>query len=176
MPVRPPAAAPFCRRPAVEVSGAVVQGVERPGLHGPHADDEHRRGEARPRRRIAQVEGGTQREAGATAPTRRTTPPAHPPPSLPCRRVAVTPTNCPNPCWCWWDQAGCRTCFLGNLAWSVEEENVTELFSQCGTIQQVRFATDRETGDFKGFGALPTPPLCSPFTIWAAAEPSGAGH
>ena len=50
-------------------------------------------------------------------------------------------------------QAGCRTCFLGNLAWSVEEENVTSLFSQCGTIQQVRFATDRETGDFKGFGA-----------------------
>ena len=63
-------------------------------------------------------------------------------------------------------QAGCRTCFLGNLAWSVEEENVTSLFSQCGTIQQVRFATDRETGDFKGFGArAANTPLCLPFTI-----------
>ena len=73
-------------------------------------------------------------------------------------------------------QAGCRTCFLGNLAWSVEEENVTSLFSQCGTIQQVRFATDRETGDFKGFGArAANTPLCSPFTICAicaTAEPS----
>ena len=79
-------------------------------------------------------------------------------------------------------QAGCRTCFLGNLAWSVEEENVTSLFSQCGTIQQVRFATDRETGDFKGFGArCQHTPLrrdhlvCSRFTICAicaTARPS----
>ena len=57
----------------------------------------------------------------------------------------------------------------------MEEENVTELFSQCGTIQQVRFATDRETGDFKGFGALPTPPsaLRSRFarSIWANTSP-----
>ena len=49
---------------------------------------------------------------------------------------------------------GCRSCFLGNLSWNVEEDNILGLFRPCGTITQVRFATDRETGDFKGFGYI----------------------
>jgi nucleolin len=76
---------------------------------------------------------------------------------------------------------GCRTCFLGNLSWNVEEDNILDVFKPCGTITQVhqafythtcrpverhesnrcginvaqvRFATDRDTGDFKGFGYI----------------------
>eukprot|EP01051_Picozoa_sp_SAG22_P025296 SAG22_NODE_7428_length_741_cov_0.730530_1_plen_161_part_10 len=49
-------------------------------------------------------------------------------------------------------EEGCTTVFLGNLSWTVEEEEVLTLFRQCGTVSQVRFATDRETQEFKGFG------------------------
>ena len=48
--------------------------------------------------------------------------------------------------------AGCVSVFMGNLSWDVTEENIREFFEDCGEVTQVRFATDRETGDFKGFG------------------------
>jgi nucleolin len=48
--------------------------------------------------------------------------------------------------------AGCDTMFIGNLAWDVQEETLREVFANCGDIKHVRFATDRETGEFKGFG------------------------
>jgi nucleolin len=51
-------------------------------------------------------------------------------------------------------QAGCLTVFIGNLAWDIDEDTLREAFKDCGTISQVRFATDRETGDFKGFGHI----------------------
>ena len=47
---------------------------------------------------------------------------------------------------------GCVSCFIGNLAWTVDEDAVREAFAECGEVVAVRFATDRETGDFKGFG------------------------
>ena len=46
----------------------------------------------------------------------------------------------------------CDTVFVGNLSWSVEESNVREVFADCGTITDVRWGLDRDTGDFKGFG------------------------
>jgi nucleolin len=47
---------------------------------------------------------------------------------------------------------GCNTIFIGNLSWNIEEESVREAFAECGAINTVRFATDRETGEFRGFG------------------------
>ena len=47
---------------------------------------------------------------------------------------------------------GCVSLFMGNLSWEVSEDEVRGLFADCGEVTQVRFATDRETGDFKGFG------------------------
>ena len=48
--------------------------------------------------------------------------------------------------------AGCMTIFMGNLSWDVDEQAVRDFFSECGTVKEVRFAEDRETGRFKGFG------------------------
>ena len=42
--------------------------------------------------------------------------------------------------------------FIDNLSWTVEESHVRECFANCGEIQSVRFLTDRETGEFRGFG------------------------
>ena len=47
---------------------------------------------------------------------------------------------------------GCNTVFVGNLPWDVEEEQVRELFSTVGEIENVRFATLPEDGSFRGFG------------------------
>jgi len=47
-------------------------------------------------------------------------------------------------------QAGCQTVFVGNLSWGIDEDSLRAAFADCGTITQVRFSTDRETGDFKG--------------------------
>ncbi len=49
---------------------------------------------------------------------------------------------------------GCTTVFVGNLAFEIDEDTLRETFSDCGEITNVRFATDRETGDFKGFGHI----------------------
>jgi len=57
-----------------------------------------------------------------------------------------------------WDDAGkpnddnVTSIFIGNLSWTVEESHVRECFANCGEIQSVRFSTDRETGEFRGFG------------------------
>lgn len=42
--------------------------------------------------------------------------------------------------------------FVGNLPFSVSEEDIRELFSQHGEVQSVRLITDRETGRPRGFG------------------------
>ena len=47
---------------------------------------------------------------------------------------------------------GCNTVFIGNLPWDVDEDQIREIFSPCGEINRIRFATNPETGDFKGFG------------------------
>ena len=51
-------------------------------------------------------------------------------------------------------QEGCLTVFVGNLSWDIDEDSLRAAFGDCGEITQVRFATDRETGDFKGFGHI----------------------
>lgn len=49
-------------------------------------------------------------------------------------------------------QDGCTTIFLGNLPWSVDEDMVKTAFKDCGEIAAIRWGTDKETGDFKGYG------------------------
>ncbi|KAF2724435.1 RNA-binding domain-containing protein, partial [Polychaeton citri CBS 116435] len=52
------------------------------------------------------------------------------------------------------DQTGepTNTLFVGNLAFSVEQNAVWEAFQEYGTVSGVRLPTDRETGAPKGFG------------------------
>jgi nucleolin len=47
---------------------------------------------------------------------------------------------------------GCTTVFCGNLSFDIDEDSLRDFFKDCGNIKEVRFSTDRETGDFKGFG------------------------
>jgi len=47
---------------------------------------------------------------------------------------------------------GCDTVFVGNLAWEIDEDTMRATFADCGDVKQIRFATDKETGDFRGFG------------------------
>ena len=41
--------------------------------------------------------------------------------------------------------------YVGNLPYSVTEDELRSLFSECGTIEEVAVIMDRETGRPKGF-------------------------
>uniref|UniRef100_M8BT98 RNA-binding protein 34 n=1 Tax=Aegilops tauschii TaxID=37682 RepID=M8BT98_AEGTA len=45
---------------------------------------------------------------------------------------------------------GYNRTYVGNLAWDVTEDDLRKFFSDC-KISSVRFGTDKETGEFKGF-------------------------
>jgi RNA-binding proteins (RRM domain) len=49
---------------------------------------------------------------------------------------------------------GCKTVFVGNLSWNIDEETLRSSFAECGEISEIRFAEDKETGDFKGYGHI----------------------
>ena len=42
--------------------------------------------------------------------------------------------------------------YVGNLPYSATEAELTEAFSQCGTVTSAKIIVDRETGRSKGFG------------------------
>jgi RNA recognition motif-containing protein len=42
--------------------------------------------------------------------------------------------------------------YVGNLPFSAVDENLVEIFSQCGTVASAKVISDRETGRSKGFG------------------------
>ena len=42
--------------------------------------------------------------------------------------------------------------YVGNLAWSTTEENLSEFFSTYGAVQSAVVVKDRETGRSRGFG------------------------
>lgn len=46
---------------------------------------------------------------------------------------------------------GCLSAYIGNLAWDVSEEELRRFF-QGSKIEEIRFAVDKETGAFRGFG------------------------
>ncbi len=41
--------------------------------------------------------------------------------------------------------------YVGNLSYEVNQEDLTEVFSEYGTVRQVHMPTDRETGRLRGF-------------------------
>ena len=47
---------------------------------------------------------------------------------------------------------GCNTIFVGNLSFNITEDEVWEKFGTCGEVVRVKLATDRETGEYRGFG------------------------
>jgi nucleolin len=47
---------------------------------------------------------------------------------------------------------GCKTLFVGNLSFQVEQTDVEEFFKGAGEVVDVRFAMSKEDGRFRGFG------------------------
>merc|ERR1711939_373343 len=47
---------------------------------------------------------------------------------------------------------GCKKIFVGDLSWNVDDNMLWEFFGKAGTVTFVRLATDRETGQPRGFG------------------------
>jgi RNA recognition motif-containing protein len=41
--------------------------------------------------------------------------------------------------------------YVGNLSFSVTEEDLTQTFAEYGTVKRVQLPTDRETGRVRGF-------------------------
>lgn len=41
--------------------------------------------------------------------------------------------------------------YVGNLAYSITQENLTEVFAEYGKVKRVHVPTDRETGRMRGF-------------------------
>jgi RNA recognition motif-containing protein len=44
--------------------------------------------------------------------------------------------------------------FVGNLAYEVTPEDLTEVFAEYGTVNSVKLPTDRETGRKRGFAFI----------------------
>lgn len=42
--------------------------------------------------------------------------------------------------------------FVGNLSYDVTEDDLTQLFSQCGQVSSAKIIKDNQTGKSKGFG------------------------
>ena len=42
--------------------------------------------------------------------------------------------------------------FVGNLSFQTTENDITDAFAHCGTVEAVSIITDRDTGRSKGFG------------------------
>lgn len=42
--------------------------------------------------------------------------------------------------------------YVGNIPYSVSEEELSEVFAEYGTVKRVYLPTDRETGRMRGFG------------------------
>ncbi|MBW4635377.1 MAG: RNA-binding protein [Iphinoe sp. HA4291-MV1] len=42
--------------------------------------------------------------------------------------------------------------YVGNLSYSVTQDDLTKVFSEYGTVTRVQLPTDRETGRSRGFG------------------------
>jgi RNA recognition motif-containing protein len=47
--------------------------------------------------------------------------------------------------------------FVGNIAYGAMEKEIEALFSQYGTVQDVRFIMDYQKGRFRGFGFVTMP-------------------
>ena len=70
---------------------------------------------------------------------------------------------------------GCDTVFIGNLSWSIDEQTVRDFFADCGEIDQVRFAEDRQVDPprFKGFGYVQFAAHCAGEAVDKAVKKNG---
>lgn len=50
-----------------------------------------------------------------------------------------------------------KNLYVGNLSYSMTNEELTELFEQFGTVSSARVISDRDTGRSKGFGFVEMP-------------------
>lgn len=48
---------------------------------------------------------------------------------------------------------GCLSAYIGNLAWDISEKELRRFFKG-SKIETIRFAVDKETGGFRGFGHI----------------------
>ena len=47
--------------------------------------------------------------------------------------------------------------FVGNLPWSVTDQDLEEMFAPFGSVESASVITDRETGRSRGFGFVEMP-------------------
>lgn len=47
--------------------------------------------------------------------------------------------------------------YVGNLSYDVTEDELHQLFSQCGQVSHARIVKDKDTGRSKGFGFVEMP-------------------
>jgi nucleolin len=47
---------------------------------------------------------------------------------------------------------GCTTCFVGNLSFEIEDDDMRNFAEDCGEIKSIRWVNNKDTGDFKGCG------------------------
>lgn len=48
--------------------------------------------------------------------------------------------------------------YIGNLSFDIEEKDLSEVFSEYGTVKRVHLPVDRETGRKRGFGFVEMEP------------------
>ena len=60
-----------------------------------------------------------------------------------------------------------KSIYVGNLPWSATEDQVSNLFSQYGTVNSVNLVSDRETGRACGFGFVEMAAADAPAAIQA---------
>ena len=47
-----------------------------------------------------------------------------------------------------------RKLYVGNLPYSATEQDLSDKFAACGTVESAKLITDRDTGRSKGFGFI----------------------
>lgn len=50
------------------------------------------------------------------------------------------------------DKPPSRRLFLGNVSHDADDTLLTEFFKDCGTLEDIHWVTDRDSGEFRGFG------------------------
>lgn len=49
---------------------------------------------------------------------------------------------------------GCLTCFMGNLSFGIEEDDIRKFAEDCGEITNIRWVYHKDSGEFKGCGFI----------------------
>jgi len=67
--------------------------------------------------------------------------------------------------------AGCTAVFVGGLPDAIDDDKIAEFFKDAGEISQIRWLTDKDTGEFRGAGFLE---FEDPASLDKAVEKNGA--